>query len=224
MKLLLTSAGSRTRASTRHSSTCWASRLPTPSALCIPTATYGHPMAGPCQGLAFISGQAPRDPCSTWVGSPWACWSSPRCPASMKSAGCPGSRDRRPTGDWRRCLVPVPLDAAIRAGGPPSVAERDGLGGTERREHGDDPGSATTSSGGGRRPVTTARSDIVDFSICPHLAHEGLPGNSMAEAEHGRRASRVRHTRSTTTPPSRWSTAPSKSSQKGTGGCSPPAR
>jgi dipeptidase E len=24
---------------------------------------------------------------------------------------------------------------------------------------------------------------IVDFSICPHLAHEGMPGNSMAEAE-----------------------------------------
>jgi dipeptidase E len=24
---------------------------------------------------------------------------------------------------------------------------------------------------------------VVDFSICPHLAHEGMPGNSMAEAE-----------------------------------------
>jgi dipeptidase E len=24
---------------------------------------------------------------------------------------------------------------------------------------------------------------IVDFSICPHLAHDGMPGNSMAEAE-----------------------------------------
>ncbi len=24
---------------------------------------------------------------------------------------------------------------------------------------------------------------VVDFSICPHLAHDGLPGNSMAEAE-----------------------------------------
>ena len=24
---------------------------------------------------------------------------------------------------------------------------------------------------------------IVDFSICPHLAQEGMPGNSMAEAE-----------------------------------------
>jgi dipeptidase E len=23
----------------------------------------------------------------------------------------------------------------------------------------------------------------VDFSICPHLAQEGMPGNSMAEAE-----------------------------------------
>jgi dipeptidase E len=24
---------------------------------------------------------------------------------------------------------------------------------------------------------------VVDFSICPHLAAEGMPGNSMAEAE-----------------------------------------
>ncbi|MEV4622310.1 hypothetical protein AB0J74_26800 [Asanoa sp. NPDC049573] len=24
---------------------------------------------------------------------------------------------------------------------------------------------------------------IVDFSICPHLAPDGMPGNSMAEAE-----------------------------------------
>ena len=24
---------------------------------------------------------------------------------------------------------------------------------------------------------------IVDFSICPHLAEDGMPGNSMAEAE-----------------------------------------
>ena len=24
---------------------------------------------------------------------------------------------------------------------------------------------------------------VVDFSICPHLAQEGMPGNSMAEAE-----------------------------------------
>src|SRR5512132_1066581 len=50
-----------------------------------------------------------------------------------------GPRDRRPTGEWRRCPVSVPLDAAVRTGGPPAVAARDGLGGTERREHGDDP-------------------------------------------------------------------------------------
>jgi dipeptidase E len=24
---------------------------------------------------------------------------------------------------------------------------------------------------------------VVDFSICPHLASDGMPGNSMAEAE-----------------------------------------
>ena len=61
---------------------------------------------------------------------------------------------------------------------------------------------------------------IVDFSIFPHLAHDGMPGNTMAEAESGRPASRARHTRSTTRPPSKWSTAPSKSSPRGTGSCS----
>ncbi len=44
----------------------------------------------------------------------------------------------------------MPLDAAVRAGGPA----------------GDD-----------------STLGIVDFSICPHLAREGMPGNSMAEAE-----------------------------------------
>jgi len=24
---------------------------------------------------------------------------------------------------------------------------------------------------------------VIDFSICPHLAQDGMPGNSMAEAE-----------------------------------------
>jgi hypothetical protein len=39
---------------------------------------------------------------------------------------------------------------------------------------------------------------IVDFSICPHLAPEGMPGNSMAEAEQwvaGDRRTGLRHRR-----------------------------
>ena len=35
------------------------------------------------------------------------------------------------------------------------------------------------------RPPTgdETTSGVVDFSICPHLALDGMPGNSMAEAE-----------------------------------------
>ena len=45
------------------------------------------------------------------------------------------------------------------------------------------PGSGRTSSSGSRPAVATRRSGIVDFSIYPHLAPEGMPGNTMAEAE-----------------------------------------
>src|SRR5438094_7067816 len=92
-------------------------------------------------------------------------------------------RDRRPAGEWRRRPVPVPLDAAVRAGGPLAVAARDGLGGTERREHGDDP--CIGEDFVGWKPPTGGDSTlgIVDFSIFPHVDHEDLPDNSMANAE-----------------------------------------
>ena len=60
---------------------------------------------------------------------------------------------------------------------------------------------------------------LVDFSIFPHLAPEGMPGNSMAEAEemgsryHG---SGVRHRRRDR---HQGATAPSTSSPRGTGNC-----
>ena len=88
------------------------------------------------------------------------------------------------------------------------VAERDGVGGAERGEHGDDPrGRGRTSSSGGRRPATTRTLGLVDFSICPHLAADGMPGNSMAEAEQWAAGIPARRTRSTTRRPSRWSMA-----------------
>ena len=62
---------------------------------------------------------------------------------------------------------------------------------------------------------------IVDFSIFPHLDHEGQQGNTMAEAESWAAGIGALRTRSTTRPPSRWSTAPSRSSPRGSGNCSP---
>ena len=52
---------------------------------------------------------------------------------------------------------------------------------------------------------------LVDFSICPHLAPDGMPGNSMAEAEAlGRHHRRSGLRRWTTSPPSASWTARSE--------------
>ena len=68
-----------------------------------------------------------------------------------RTLGLLGSGDGRPAGERRRRAVPVLLDAAVRAGGSLAVAARDGLGGAERREHGDAP-----SYRAGLRPVEAA--------------------------------------------------------------------
>jgi hypothetical protein len=91
-----------------------------------------------------------------------------------RTLGPLGPRDRRPAGEWRRRPVPVPLDAAVRAGGSLAVAARDGLGGAERWED----------FVGWKPPTGSDRTlGIVDFSIFPHLDHELLPENTMAAAE-----------------------------------------
>ena len=41
------------------------------------------------------------------------------------------------------------------------------------------------------------------LSICPHLAHEDMPGNSMAEAERWAAGSQIRRMRLTIRPPSK---------------------
>jgi dipeptidase E len=74
-------------------------------------------------------------------------------------------------------------DPLYRTGGPLAVAARHGLGGTERREHGDDPSIGEDfvcwkPPTGGDRTL-----GMVDFSIFPHLDHEDLPENTMADAE-----------------------------------------
>ena len=100
-----------------------------------------------------------------------------------RTLGLLGPRDRRPAGLGWRCLVSVPLDAGVRAGGSPAVARRDGLGGAERREHGDDPRIGADFVGWKPPTGDDSTLGIVDFSIFPHLDHELLPENTMADAE-----------------------------------------
>ena len=103
------------------------------------TAMYGHRHVGPGAGHGVSSVDDPTIPCASWSGRPWEYWSSPRCPASTRSSGSRWSETPTPAGVGRRRPVPVPLDAAVRAGGSPAVAARKGLRRPERWESGDVP-------------------------------------------------------------------------------------
>ncbi len=86
MKFLLTSAGIKND-SIRHALVDLLGKpIAESSALCIPTANYAQ-RGGAGNAWRFISGREPEPPCANCDGSPWECWSSPRCPASMKRSG-----------------------------------------------------------------------------------------------------------------------------------------
>ena len=129
---------------------------------------------------------------------------------------------RTPGGRWRGD-VPVPLAAGVRPSGPLAVAARDGLGGRERWEHGDDSPDRGAFVEWTSPPGTTVLR-IVEFSIFPHLNHEGWSENTMAAAERWAADIAVRHTPSTTRRRSGWPTVPSRWSPKGGGSCSPHSR
>ena len=62
MRLLLTSAGIKNPSIHEAVVDLLGKPIAESSALCIPTASYGHPMAGPVRAWAFIAGQEPRCP------------------------------------------------------------------------------------------------------------------------------------------------------------------
>lgn len=62
MKLLLTSAGIKNPSIHNALLDLLGKPIAECSALCIPTASYGHPMAGPGSAWNFISGREPRTP------------------------------------------------------------------------------------------------------------------------------------------------------------------
>ena len=123
MKLLLTSAGIKNASIHDALVGLLGKPIAEANALCIPTAAYGQPMSSPGGVWRFISGRSAQPMCE--LG-----WKSlgvlelTALPTHRQSAVGPvGPRGRRPAGEWRRGDVFVPLDAAVRAGGPPAVAE-----------------------------------------------------------------------------------------------------
>ena len=184
MKLLLTSAGIKNRSIEGALVELLGKPIEESSALCIPTAQYGHPMVGPgTKPWQFISGTSDLP----MVDLGW------KSMGVLELTALPSIDEER----W------VPLvretDALLVAGGDalylchwmrqsgladllPSLAETVwvGLSGGSM--------VMTPRIGedfvGWKSPTGDDKTlGIVDFSICPHLAPEGKPGNSMAEAE-----------------------------------------
>ena len=154
------------------------------SALCIPTAMYGHPSVGPgVKAWQFISGRS----------------QNPMVDLGWKSVGVL-ELTALPSIDEERWVPLVRETDVLLVGGGDVLylcywMRQSGLAEllsslTETVWVGLSAGSMVMTPEVGEdfiqwRPPTGDDSTlgIVDFSICPHLAPDGMPGNSMAEAE-----------------------------------------
>jgi dipeptidase E len=184
MKLLLTSAGVRNRSIHDALLELLGKPIAESDALCIPTASYGHPKAGPGRAWNFISGQEPR---------------CPMCELGWKSLGvleltALPSIDRERWEGWVRetdVLLVNGGDALylchwMRQSGLadllPSLHELVwvGLSGGSMvmtPRIGEDFVAWTPPAGGDETL------GVVDFSIFPHVENPELPTNTMAAAE-----------------------------------------
>ena len=184
MKLLLTSAGIKNPSIHDALVGLLGKPIAESTALCIPTAMYGHPMVGPGPGAwRFISGRSAEP--MTELG-----WKSV---GVLELSALPSIDEDK----W------VPLvretDVLLVAGGDALYLchwmRQSGLADLLRSLPetvwvGLSAGSMVMAPRIGEdfvgwKPPTGNDSTlgIVDFSICPHLAEDGMPGNSMAEAE-----------------------------------------
>jgi dipeptidase E len=184
VKLLLTSGGV-TNASIRDALVELLGKpISESSALCIPTAQYGHPMVGPgTMPWQFISGTAGNP----MVGLGW------KSVGVLELTALPSIDEEH----WVRLVRET--DVLLVAGGDALYLchwmRESGLADllptlTDTVWVGLSAGSMVMTPRIGTdfvqwKPPTGDDSTlgVVDFSICPHLAPDGMPGNSMAEAE-----------------------------------------
>jgi dipeptidase E len=184
MKLLLTSAGIKNTSIHNALVDLLGKPIAESSALCIPTASYAHPMTGPREAWKFISGREPR---------------TPMCELGWKSLGVleltalPSIEDEY----W------VPLvretDVLLVNGGDPLYLcywmRQSGLADLlpalrETVYVGLSAGSMVMAPRIGEdfvgwKPPTGGDETLglVDFAMFPHLDHPELPENTMADAE-----------------------------------------
>ena len=184
MKLLLTSAGVKNTSIHDALVDLLGEPISESSALCIPTAMYGHPMAGPgVKVWQFISGRS----------------ENPMVDLGWKSVGVL-ELTALPSIDRDRWVPMVQeADVLLVAGGDALYLchwmRQSGLTDLLPSLHetvwvGLSAGSMVMTPRIGENFVQwrpPAGDDttlgIVDFSICPHVAPDGMPGNSMAFAE-----------------------------------------
>src|SRR4051794_17038324 len=159
------------------------------SALCIPTASYGHPMAGPVAAWRFISGNEPD---------------CPMCELGWKSLGVLELTALPSIGEALWVPMVQETDVLLVNGGDPLYLcywmRQSGLADLLPSLHavyvGLSAGSMVIAPRIGEwfvgwTPPTTSVTGtggdetlgLVDFSIFPHLDHEMLPHNSMADAQ-----------------------------------------
>ncbi len=182
MKLLLTSAGIMNASIQNALVDLLGKPIAESNALVIPTAAYGHPMAGPAAAWRFISG---RDMC-------------PMCELGWKSLGVL-ELTALPSIN-KELWVPLveETDALLVNGGDPLYLcywmRQSGLADLLPSLHavyvGLSAGSMVMAPNIGEyfvgwTPPTGGDETLgmVDFAIFPHLDHEMLPHNSMADAE-----------------------------------------
>jgi dipeptidase E len=184
MRLLLTSGGIKNPSIHGALVDLLGKPIAESNALCIPTASYGHPMGGPGGAWRFISGRESRTPMCELGWKSLGVLELTALPSIDEERWVPWVRETDVLlvngGDalylchWMRQSGLADLLPSLRetiwvglsAGSmvmPPRIGE-DFI---------------------GWKPPTGSDSTlgIVDFSICPHVNGENMPGNSMAEAE-----------------------------------------
>jgi len=183
MKLLLTSAGIKNTSIHDALLELLGKPIAESDALCIPTALYAHPMAGPRQAWRFISGQEPRSP---MVGLGW------KSLGVLELTALPSLDEERwvPMIRETDVLLVDGGDAAylchwMRASGLADLLQ-------SLRETvwvGVSAGSMVMTPRIGdyfvtwHSPAGDRTLGVVDFSIYPHLDNPDMSGNTMAAAE-----------------------------------------
>jgi dipeptidase E len=183
VKLLLTSAGIKNASIQNALIDLLGKPIGESDALCIPTALYGHPWAGPRQAWRFISGQEPRSP---MVALGW------KSLGVLELTALPSLDEERwvPMVRETDVLLVDGGDAAylchwMRASGLadllPSLRETVWVGVSA--------GSMVMTPRVGadfvtwHSPAADRTLGVVDFSIFPHLNNPDLPQNTMTHAE-----------------------------------------